>query len=203
MDQIKYHDVLKEVGQFTCAGVNFSVIKDDWKDGRKHLYFVESRNELRAGVDRRGREITRVGYRVFGDEAVLLGIVVPSKYAGKNLGKEIIDYFIQFIEKNGLKFVGTGQINKPMIAQALVRAGFEPVSKNVLVEILPRPSDNVSRVPEVQVLANEQSAKLITGSHGGDFYRVIPPEEVLKKYPITTDESIVAIQTRYVRKTPG
>jgi hypothetical protein len=196
-------EAVKEVGSFTSSHLAFSLVNIDLEDGRKYLCFLESIDAIPEGKKLRGRENMRVSYRVFNGKAMLLGIVVPDKFAGMNLGKEIINHFVRFVEQSGLKFMGTGKINKPMIAQALVRAGFEPVSQEVLVEILPRSTSNTSRIPNIQVLANRKEAKLITASHGGDFYKVISSDEVISKYPFTTDESVVAIQTRYVRKKPS
>ncbi len=190
-------DALTEVDTFSHEGATFHVFREELKDGRIHLYFTPSLDALK-GVDRRGRETTRVGYRVYGNEAILLGLMVPPSMAGHHMGEALIKYFVERLDKEGLTFIGTGKINKPMIAQTLVRAGFEPVSRNVLVEILPKRASDESRVPNVQVVKNEQKAKLVTGASGGPFYRVISPEEALRVYPISGPDTIVAIQTRYI-----
>lgn len=191
---------IKEIGLFNHEDLQLRVFLDEWKDGRKHLYFVNLPDEIRTETQRRSRDVARIGYRVFGDEVVLLGMAVPFHFAGRDMGRAMVDHLIRYVESEGLKFMGSGKINKPMIAQALVRAGFEPVSRNVLVEILPRSKYDSSRVPNVQVIDNRQSARLISRSDGGDFFRVIPPEEVASKFPIGGGENVVAIQTRYILK---
>jgi len=192
-------EALTEVGTFSHEGRNLTVFKEQLPDGRMHLYFAATREEL-AAADRRGREVIRIGYRVYEHEVMLLGFVVPESEAGHHTAQVLIAYFLEYVKKEGLEFIGTAKINKPLIAQALVRAGFEPESRNVLVEILPRRTTDTSHVPHVQVVDNRQSAKLITGATGGAFYRLVPPEEVLRKYPISGPDSVVAIQTRYLQK---
>jgi GNAT superfamily N-acetyltransferase len=192
-------DVLQKVDTFEDGEIVFSVFKEYLSDGRWRLYFVESSEEESFVPLRKNRGVTSVGYRIFGEhDAMLLGFKVSEKYSGRGLGKKLVNYFLEFVKKEKLTFRGTGDINKPMIALTLSRMGFEPASRDVLVEILPRSMSTPSeRVPNVQVLRNEENKKLITGSEGGLFYRKISPEEVLKKYPISSPDMIVAVQTHY------
>ncbi|MES2134788.1 MAG: hypothetical protein V4449_00925 [Patescibacteria group bacterium] len=197
---LEHRNPLTRVDDFKKDGLSLQVFGERWEDGREHLYFVDSENELKRESNRRGRDVTHITYRIFGDEATLLGLTVPQHYAGRSLGKRLAEYFENFSQNHGLRFRSTGKINKPLIALSLIRAGFQPVSKNILVEILPRSTSDTSRIPNVHVLKNKQSAKLVTSSHGGDFYRVVPESEVLRKYPINTPDKTVAVQTRYEKE---
>lgn len=97
-------------------------------------------------------------------------------------------------------FIGTGVIHKPIVALTLVRAGLEPLSKNMLVEILPRSAENpgLADVPKIQIIRNTiAKAQNVDGSAGGKFYVTVDPAVVARKYPFSTAQMVVALHTRY------
>lgn len=192
---------LDQVEELRVENVPLYVFESNRGDG-SYLYFSPTRN-LPQNPNRHGGDIARLRYRVLGKEAVFGGILVPTKLAGHNLGVEMIKYFAQFVERRGLDFFRTGTIRKPMIALSLARADFVPVSRDLLVEILPRSQRSLSRIPNIHVIENRESRALTSGSQDGDdnFFRVISKEEVLRKYPINAPENIVAICTRYIKRS--
>lgn len=190
--KIGSHDFVREMPALTADGIELDAELHKHHDGRLHVYFA------RAGEDVSSYDYTRIGYRDFDDESMLLGLRVASNLRGRDLGQSMVKYLQDRVEERGQTFIGTGMIYKPLVALTLKRAGMQPLSQDVMVEILPWSKADTTGTPKVQVIRNEDGLEL-TGQRpsGGHFYEVIPSEQVVAKYPINSPEMIVALHTRY------
>ena len=191
--KIQSHEFVSTMPPLVVGGLELSAELHQHDDGRMHIYFADE-----AQVPYLSYDYTRIGYRDFHDETMMLGLRVASSLRGRDLGQLMVGYLQERVEERHQIFMGTGYIYKPLIALTLKRAGMEPLSEDVLVEILPLSKFVDSRVPKVQVLKNKSGQEL-RGARpsGGQFYEVVPNEEVVAKYPINSPEMVVALNTRY------
>jgi GNAT superfamily N-acetyltransferase len=166
------------------------------EDGRHHVYFWTEGEDIRGRE--LGRDVTRIGYRVWPDGVQFMGMTVAKQLRGMGASTKLIEYFMDHAEDHeDIPFTGTGTINKPLIALALTRAGLDPVSEACMVEILPRSSSDEGKVPKIHVVSRSEECVMVDRSHGGRFFEVVPPDEVERRYPINDPGMTVALHTQY------
>jgi len=166
------------------------------EDGRRHLYFTDPETEITGRENT--RDVTRLGYRQWDDGVMFLGMSVARRLRGNQLGVSLVNFFRNSMEQRGIPITRTGNIYKPIIALTLSRAGFMPISRDVLVEILPKPAGDESEIPKVNLVSTLiPPTELVDRSESGMFFDIVPPDVVEKSYPITGPEMTVAIHTPY------
>lgn len=192
--KIRSHEFVAELPPLETSSLELSAELHQHDDGRMHIYFADETIAPYLCYD-----YTRVGYREFDHESMMLGLRVASGLRGRDLGISMVEYLQEHIADCGQGFMGTGYIYKPLVALTLKRAGLEPVSDEVLVEILPWAKGDDTGTPKIQVLKNESEQELsgLARPSGGQFYEVVPQEEVVARYPINSPEMIVALHTKY------
>jgi hypothetical protein len=190
-------EYLYDGSPLAIGGDSFEIRIYDRRDGRRHAYFVAPGHELRTG---NGDDNTRIGYRVFGSEAMFLGMMVQKELRGSGFGELMIRHFFDGNIEQDAAPCETGMIHKPLIALSLSRAGLTPASRDFEAEILPRSSYEDTHVPKIHVLSEAACADCVVDCTptGGKFYEVVDPAEVRRAYPLGTDDMVVALHTRYV-----
>lgn len=144
------------------------------------------------------KDQTRVAYRVFEGKSLFLGMYLGASHRGIGLSDDILDYFVSNVGNIDGQFMGTGQINKPLIGLSLSRIGLKPLVEDFVVEVLPRSVTDSSRIPKVQIIKNVANPEVIIDKGpAGPFYEAVPEEEVIRYYPIGTPDRIIALHTEY------
>lgn len=194
--KIASHQFVAEMPPLVTEGLELSAELHQHDDGRLHVYFADEHLAPYVSYD-----YTRVGFRDFDEGRMLLGLRVASGLRGRDLGESIVTY-LQDITEEGQNFMGTGYIYKPLVALTLKRAGMQPLSEDVMVEILPWRKSEDSGTPRVQVTRNNTGQELsgMNKPHGGMFYEVVPHEQALAQYPMNSPEMVVALHTTYTPK---
>ncbi|HSH56190.1 MAG TPA: hypothetical protein VK983_05210 [Candidatus Limnocylindrales bacterium] len=177
-------------------GVELSATVYGHADGRRHVYFTEQGQTL-PDTNRQG-DTTRIGYRLYDEGAMFLGMMVSRGLRGHHAGERLLEYFFEGAAEEDVPLIETAHIHKPLIAKELKRVGLRPLDESFVAEILPRSSSDETHVPKIHVLEAACDPELVVqGSEAGKFYEVIPPVEVERFYPLTTEDNIVALHTRY------
>ena len=111
------------------------------------------------------------------------GMHVPVDLRGKNLGAQALEYFMENVEKKGLKLGQTDVIRKPLMAKLLKDKGWSPAyqkdndgSKMIIkAEILGTMADSEEKIPLVRIIEGEEAEKnqrRTSGDGMHEFYRV-------------------------------
>ncbi|HEX5456449.1 MAG TPA: hypothetical protein VFW77_03730 [Candidatus Saccharimonadales bacterium] len=155
---------------------------------KKRVYFTPS-GETPVTDGSRPDEVTKVSYLVLdGDKALFLGMALNKALRGAGLGRNMLRYFADHVEGEGLDIVGTARINKPMIALTLQREGYEVASDACTAEILP--TEGGSLVPTVRFLNNTlPESEIKDGFWGGNFYHVAE-SGLVEDRPVDTDKVV-------------
>lgn len=195
--QSKIHET-GEWPDVTLKGEQHRALSYEREDGMRMVHFTRPDISVRTR-DILSRDSSRVVFRVFDAEALLLGLSVALEYRGQGTGQTLVHYFIDNVEHFGdAVFTGTGLIHKPNVALCLNRTGLQPDSDAFLAEILPIPASEKSLVPKIHVVKNEiDPALAIDHADSGKFYEVVNPDEVVRRYPINASGRTVALHTSY------
>lgn len=167
-------------------------------DGFRSLCFVRPGRELKPQEAFGGT--TRITYRHAAGRGVLLGMYLTGELTGSGITPDLLRYFIDSIEPTeGVPFVGTGKIHKPVVALSLKNAGLQPVSERCIAEILPRAASDNSQIPKITIVASDLPAQeMVSGSGPNTFYEIVDPAEVRFSYPINDPNKTVALHTQYI-----
>ncbi len=196
-DALRHHQFLETWEPFFADGTQLTANAYEHWDGRRHVYFLPQGDSLQGRES--SHNVTRIAYRRWDEGTQFLGMVVAKGLRGNGLGVKLLQYFIEASRQHEGSLLGTGLIHKPLIALTLQRAGLQPESQDFMVEILPRSSADSSGLPKVQVLQQgPYNGDVLDRSRGGRFYDVIPPDEVVRCYPINDPDLVVALHTRYL-----
>jgi|JI10StandDraft_1071094.scaffolds.fasta_scaffold304688_2 GNAT superfamily N-acetyltransferase len=137
-------------------------------------------------------------YRIFGEHALLLGMLVQPRSRGQRIGEQLLNHAVLHFQNEGLQFAGTGLIHKPVIAHTLTRCGLQPEPGGALIELLPSSSRSKSHVPSILVLRPAaNSDNVVIGSASGRFYKEVTVPEAKYLYPLHTPGPAVEIHTAY------
>lgn len=198
--QIRHQTFVGTMPPLQADGHSLEVLHYRHRDGRSHLFFVDPDKPCKLQAKSESRDVTKLGYRRYGNELILLGISAEKRLRGSGIGKTLIDYFRNSSTEAGLEFTSTGMVYKPLIALALRRAGLVATDEEVLAEILPRSASDISNrsvVPKVHIVKNNPGLELKDRSPHGKFYEVVAPDVVEASYPINSPEMTVPIHTTY------
>lgn len=160
----------------------------------------EDRHEVRSNPRNPNAIYMRyfVGRKLAG---IFLGIHVPSHRRGQGLGVKVLEHAQAQLGERGISLIHTGHIHKPAVGLVLRRAGFEPMSDDFIVELLPSQTTDDSRdlfPPNVRMLRRRSlPVTMRAGSQHGRFYNVLPNHQI---GTAQVDYSkAVAIHTPYVQ----
>jgi hypothetical protein len=125
------------------------------KDERRDVFFT--RPQDRELVQRRPNddEVTKLSYMAQEGQgrALFIGMSVATAMRRAGVGRRLFDYFAENVGRaEGLDFVGTGTMNKPVIALIVSRAGLMPKSMDCVAEIMPSELAADPQVPVVRFL---------------------------------------------------
>ncbi len=192
---------IKNVGTLEnkSEGLSLELYLELFEDELLNLYFLKNgRNAPKPKARKGGRNINRIGFRVFDDQIVFLGITLEKLRRGSGLSEVLLETFFSFVKEMRLKFEETGLIHKPVIAKILKKNGFIPESDDVVIEILPQPENSSLEVPQVRIVRNKiNGKKKRTSGSNPDFYEVVPRDQAMN-YPLTTDSALVELHTRFI-----
>ncbi|MGB4759096.1 MAG: hypothetical protein WBP26_03480 [Candidatus Saccharimonadales bacterium] len=195
--EIRNHSFLEEWTPVRLGARTFTPQAYKHKDGRRHLYFL-GKGEF-IGKRALGQDVTRIGYRVWDDGTMLLGMCVAKRLRGMGVGVDMVHYFSEHAAKYEAPLTETATIHKPLVALTLKRCGFEPVSYATMAEILPRSAYDTSVVPKIYMpLDSTKNTAVVRESDCGPFYEAVPEAEVIANYPINDPSMVVALHTRYL-----
>jgi hypothetical protein len=164
----------------------------DKRNGDCEIHLFDQRSKSRDSD-------VKITFKPFedGQRAQLLGLKVPEALRGHHLGREVLRYFLSGLEKQGVTFIGSAQINKPGIALLLQEAGLRPKHTDSIAVMLPGSSKDL---PTVYFLKKPQNSKRLSrlkslSTDGKRFYKEVDtlpesiPHDQLK---------VVALHTRYL-----
>jgi hypothetical protein len=194
-------DVLERKGELAPLSANGTELQAQLfanpvrgRGQKKRVYFAaEGEEPITDGSQ--PDEVTKVSYLVLdGNKALFLGMALNKALRGMGLGRNMLRYFADHVESEGLDIVGTARINKPMIALTLQREGYEVASDECRAEILP--SEDGSLVPTVRFLNNTlPESEIKDGFWGGKFYQLAEPGAVDDR-PVDPDR-VVGLHLSY------
>jgi hypothetical protein len=156
-------------------------------DGRRYVLFGEdvaepSVHEIPSSRLRR----TRIGYQVFGEKAVLLGILVSESNRGKAQGEHLIEYFLDNVGEHEGEFAGTSRIHKPVVSLQLARVGLRAEQDDFRALLLPRSNyDESPNIPKITVLEDEVAdrRRVVKDVDSNVFYKEVHPVTAKYKFP--------------------
>ena len=164
-------------------------------DGMRHAVIG---SDSVSPADINALRTTRIVYRIVEEGALFLGLMVRGKLRGAGTGVRLVEYFMNTVGEVEGQFAGTGVMRKPLVTLAVARVGLKPVQDAFLAEILPVPKSSTTEIPQINIVRNTLPPEdLIDGSPTGKFYEVVPPAEVVRCYPLTTPDKVVALHTYY------
>jgi len=143
----------------------------------------------------------RLSYRIWPSKdesdikrAQLMGLKIPAELRGHRLSKRLLTYFLEGLEKQGIDFMGTGLVHKPIMALVFSEMGLVPENHDFVAAILPRQAGDNPHIPRIAfVKEGRDKSRVVTHSRGGGhkFYTRNPlPEDIDPK-------RVVALHTRY------
>jgi len=115
--------------------------------------------------------------------ATFEGMWIPDNIRNKGVGAEFFQYFLDGLEKQGMKFNGTSTIRKPEVALLLQRAGLKPQRDGQKAILLPTTTNIDGReVPNIYLYGTTgSSTEAIKHSKSPDgkrtFYNVVSTDE--------------------------
>jgi hypothetical protein len=147
-----------------------------------------------------GGEEVKIAYRTQarGREAVFSGLLVPAELRGRRLGRDLFDYFLQGLQKQGVRFGGTDRIHKPEVALMLMEAGLVPEHRDIMAAVLPRESGgSKAEAPRVVIMrARGHLGDMVTQSGAGthSFYSRL---DAMPKGVDPEQAKVVPLHTRW------
>jgi hypothetical protein len=180
---------------FKGKGILFTPTVAPYGNGDDRVSLLLSR-----GKKDRADEDIKITYRPdkTGKGVIFSGMLIPKELRGMGLSTELFKYFLDGVEQKGLRFVGTGVINKPLMALVLKKAGLVPEDKDYLAIVLPNAKDDPDIESSVTFMRDAgDGARKVTGTKSGkEFYRTVPLTSVPTSI-LTDRRRRVALHTRW------
>lgn len=168
---------------------------------RRNVYFTRPQDRRQVERHPRGSEVTRLTYMAYEDQqrALFLGMSVGTAMRRAGMGRHLLDYFIENVGRvEGLEFVGTGKLHKPVIALIAARVGLTPRSMDCIAEIMPSELAAEPEVPIVRFLNRALPAsEMKSHSTHTTFYETAAPG-AYEQIPVDPS-MVVALHTGYMR----
>lgn len=167
--------------------------KEEALDTKTRVIFEDiDRPNVKSG------DITKITFSEDGDSLRFRGMRIAKHLRGLGIGTGLIEYFVENALDSGYQIGQTNTIHKPIIALTLSKAGFVPVSKECMAEILPRPYGQSVGAPKLTIVSGEipeGAGADLPG--GGALYEEVSSKESLR-FPINSPEKTVALHTPYM-----
>ncbi len=167
-------------------------------DGRIRISFHDSS----LPIDRSNLNAPRLGvrYAVKGRVGLILtGLFVPPQDRQRGLGSAMLEWALdEDTYRVRQSVIGTGRINKPLVALMLTRNGFMPVSRKSIAEIVGMA--DIAPIPKIRWTHNERGAiTTVQDSPAyGPFYQVVGPAVVMGHATPHDPTMVTALHTPFL-----